>query len=256
MRISLIQDTIIWADKASNFELIQTKLEKIAGQTDLVVLPEMFSTGFCTERPDLAEDMSGQTVHQLKKWATEFNLALTGSFIATENSKTFNRSFFVYPDGRIETADKRHLFSVGGEHNHFTAGNNKLLVNYKGFNIQILICYDLRFPVWARNVDNAYDLLIFVANFPASRINNWDVLLQARAIENQSYVCGVNRIGIDNLGINYNGHSVLLDYLAKPILSCSENVSSVQTAEITIEPLQRFRAKSPFWKDADKFEIE
>jgi len=255
MKISLIQDKIFWADKAANFAAIEKHLSILKGNTDLVVLPEMFSTGFCTEQPELAETMEGETVRWLKKCASTFNVALTGSFIASENKKTYNRGFFVFPDGRFATADKRHLFSVGGEHNHFTAGDKKLRVHYKGFNIQVLICYDLRFPVWARNVDNTYDLLIYVANFPEKRIRNWDILLQARAIENQSYVCGVNCIGTDGTGIDYNGHSVLLDYFGSPLLACPENKTAVLTYELNLEPLQRFRTKSPFWKDADHFQI-
>lgn len=256
MKITLLQDKICWADKVANFATIERHLQQIQANTDLVVLPEMFSTGFCVEQPELAESMQGKTVQQLKNWAVTYQIAIAGSFIATENGKNFNRGFFVFPDGKIVTADKRHLFSVGGENNHFSAGDQKLLVNYKGFNIQILICYDLRFPVWARNVDNAYDLLIYVANFPEKRIRNWDILLQARAIENQCFVCGVNCVGVDGEGISYNGHSVLLDYLANPLVACPENETAVMTYEINAEPLRKFRAKSPFWIDADKFTID
>jgi len=253
MKISIVQDKIYWADKAANFVAVEKHLSALEGNTDLVVLSELFSTGFCTSLPELAETMEGDTVRWLKDCALKYRIAITGSFMATDAGKNFNRGFFVFPDGRIETADKRHLFSMGGENLHFAAGNKKLLVAYKGFNIQILVCYDLRFPIWARNVDNGYDLLIFVANFPEKRIRNWDILLQARAIENQSYVCGVNCVGNDGAGIAYNGHSVLLDYVATPLLSCPENQTSVLTYELSIEPLQRFRTKSPFWKDADRF---
>ena len=255
MKITLIQDKIVWADKAANFAAIESHLKALEGKTDLVVLPELFSTGFCTKQPELAETMEGSTVQWLKKCASAFQIAITGSFMAIENGKTFNRSFFVFPDTKIEIADKRHLFSLGGEHTHFSAGKKKLLVNYKGFNIQVLVCYDLRFPVWARNVDNNYDLLIFVANFPEKRIRNWDILLQARAIENLSYVCGVNCVGIDGAGISYNGHSILLDFYAEPLLSCPENETSVLTYELNTESLNRFRSKSPFWKDADQFQV-
>jgi predicted amidohydrolase len=255
MKITIIQDKIVWADKAANFAAIENHLTALNGKTDLVVLHEMFSTGFCTEKPELAETMKGETVQWLQKCASAFEIAITGSFMATENGNIYNRSFFVFPDKKIEIADKRHLFSVGGEDKYFSVGSKKLLVNYKGFNVQVLVCYDLRFPVWARNVDNAYDLLIYVANFPEKRIRNWDILLQARAIENQSYVCGVNCVGTDGAGIDYNGHSVLLDYFGTPLLSCPENETSVLTYELSTEPLQRFRSKSPFWKDADRFQI-
>ena len=255
MKITLIQDTIHWADKTANLQRTEKQLAELAGKTDLVVLPEMFTTGFCTDQLELAETMEGETVHTLQKWAQTYNLAITGSFIANENDKIFNRGFFVFPDGKIETADKRHLFSIGGEDLYFSTGAKKLIINYCGFNIRLLVCYDVRFPVWARNVNNEYDLLIYVANFPKSRIYNWDILLQARAIENQAYVCGVNCVGMDGLSIDYNGHSTLLDFKATPLLSFPENETSIQTYELNREPLLKFREKSAFWKDADKFEI-
>ncbi len=255
MKITLIQDTIHWADKTANLQKTEKQLAELAGKTNLVVLPEMFTTGFCTDQLELAETMEGETVRNLQKWAQTYNLAITGSFIANENDKIFNRGFFVFPDGKIETADKRHLFSIGGEDLYFSTGAKKLIINYCGFNIRLLVCYDVRFPVWARNVNNEYDLLIYVANFPKSRINNWDILLQARAVENQAYVCGVNCVGTDGLGIDYNGHSTLLDFKATPLLSFPENETSIQTYELNREPLLKFREKSAFWKDADKFEI-
>ena len=255
MKITLIQDTIHWADKTANLQRTEKQLAELAGKTNLVVLPEMFTTGFCTDQLELAETMEGETVRNLQKWAQTYNLAITGSFIANENDKIFNRGFFVFPDGKIETADKRHLFSIGGEDLYFSTGAKKLIINYCGFNIRLLVCYDVRFPVWARNVNNEYDLLIFVANFPKTRIIIWDILLQARAIENQAYVCGVNRVGTDGLGIDYNGHSTLLDFKATPLLSFPENETSIQTYELNREPLLKFREKSAFWKDADKFEI-
>lgn len=255
MKITLIQDTIHRANKTANLQKTEKQLAELAGKTNLVVLPEMFTTGFCTDQLELAETMEGETVLTLQKWAQTYNLAITGSFIANENDKVFNRGFFVFPDGKIETADKRHLFSIGGEDLHFSAGSKKLIINYCGFNIRLLVCYDVRFPVWARNVNNEYDLLIYVANFPKNRIKNWDILLQARAIENQAYVCGVNCVGTDGLGIDYNGHSTLLDFKATPLLSFPENESSIQTYELNHEPLLKFREKSAFWKDADKFEI-
>lgn len=256
MRISLIQDTIFWADKAANLQKAGEQLAALAGQTDLVVLPEMFTTGFCTNDLHLAETMQGETVQTLCDWAQKHQLAIAGSFIATENEKVYNRAFFVFPSGKIETVDKRHLFSMGGEQNHFSAGDKRLLVNYCGFNICVLVCYDVRFPVWARNVNNEYDLLIYVANFPQRRIADWDILLQARAIENQTYVCAVNRVGVDGLKIEYSGHSTLLDAKATPLLSFPENQTSIQTAELTLEPLQRYREKFAVWRDADGFEVK
>lgn len=255
MRITLIQDIIHWADKSANLQKVGAQLAALAGQTDLVVLPEMFTTGFCTNQLDLAETMKDETVKMLCDWAVKYQLAITGSFIANDTKRIYNRAFFVFPSGEIETADKRHLFSMGGEHKHFSPGNKRLLVNYCGFNIYVLVCYDVRFPVWSRNVANEYDLLIYVANFPQRRIADWDILLKARAIENQSYVCGVNRVGKDGVGIEYNGHSALLDFKANSLLTFPENITSVQTAEINIEPLQNYRQKFAVWCDADEFEI-
>lgn len=256
MRITLIQDIIFWADKVANFERTGEQIALLSGLTDLVVLPEMFTTGFCTDELYLAETMEGETVKTLRNWAVKYNLAITGSFIANENDKIYNRAFFVFPDGEIQTADKRHLFSMGGEQNHFSAGDKRMIVNYCGFNICVLVCYDLRFPVWARNINNEYDLLIYVANFPEKRINDWDILLKARAVENQSYVCGVNRIGADGLGIEYNGHSALIDFKGKFLLSFPENKSSIQTFDLQQEPLKRYRQKFAVWKDADNFDIK
>lgn len=255
MKITLIQDTIVWADKRANLQKTEFQLKSLAGKTDLVALPEMFTTGFCTSQLNLAETMQGETVQCLKSWAVEYNLAITGSFIATENGKYYNRAFFVFPNGEIETADKRHLFSMGGEDKLFSCGDKRLIVRYKEFNICILICYDLRFPVWSRNVANEYDLLIYTANWPESRIGVWNTLLVARAIENQTYVCGINRIGKDGENLSYNGCSKLIDAKGKELLSSPLNEPMVDTIELSIKDLNDFRAKFPVWKDADRFEI-
>jgi len=256
MRISLVQDTIVWADKAANLQKIGEQIAALSGLTDLVVLPEMFTTGFCTDQLSLAETMDGETVQTICSWAKKYQLAITGSFIATENGKILNRAFFAFPSGEIKTADKRHLFSMGGEQKRFSAGDKRLLVSYSGFNIFVLVCYDLRFPVWSRNVNNEYDLLIYVANFPDRRIADWDVLLKARAIENQCYVCGLNRVGMDRLGIEYSGHSVLLDAKAQALLAFQENQKEILTAELSLEPLRRYRDKFAVWQDGDLFELK
>jgi predicted amidohydrolase len=237
MRISLIQDEIFWADKAANLEKTGRQLFFLAGRTDLVVLPEMFTTGFCTDQLHLAETMEGETIQTLRNWAVKYRLAIAGSFIATENDKIYNRAFFVFPSREIRTADKRHLFSMSNEIILFSPGNKRLSVNYCGLNICVLVCYDVRFPVWSRNVNNEYDLLVYVANFPDRRIDYWDILLKARAIENQCYVCGLNRVGEDGTGINYNGHSALLDFKAHSLLTFPGNETSIQTAEIRVSPL-------------------
>lgn len=256
MRITQIQDIIYWADIEANLYKTEKQLSELSGKTDLVVLPEMFTTGFCTEQLHLAEAPGGSTEQKLRSWAVGFKLAITGSYIVTEAGEYYNRAFFVFPDGSFRYADKRHLFSMGGEHKYFSPGKQKLLVEYAGFRILLLICYDIRFPVWSRNVDNEYDLLIYVASFPERRIIDWDILLKARAVENQAYVCGVNRIGIDGNNIAYNGHSVLLDYKANNLLSFPENDVSIQTAELDSVPLNLYREKFPVWKDSDRFEIK
>ena len=256
MKVSLIQTNIFWADKKANLINIEKELETLTGKTDLVVLPEMFTTGFCIDQLELAEPMDGETVLTLIRWAKEYNLAITGSFIACENEKIYNRAFFVKPDGEIHTADKRHLFSMGGEDKFFSSGDKRLIINYNSFNICILVCYDVRFPVWSRNVNNEYDLLVYTASFPHARMDAWDALLRARAIENQAYVCGLNRVGVDGADISYSGHSVMLDFKGKEMTGFSEYEENVKTVEIHKEPLEKFREKYAFWKDADRFEIK
>lgn len=243
MRVSLVQTNIIWANIQANLAKFETEISQLSGNADLVVLPEMFTTGFCVDRMDLAETMDGPTVAKLKKWASVYNLAITGSLIVTENQKFYNRAFFVLPSGELNYADKHHLFAYGGENQIFTSGNSKLRVQYKGFNIQVLICFDVRFPSWSFNTDNAYDLLIYVANFPQNRISHWDTLLKARAIENQSYVIGLNRVGVDGAGINYNGHSAIYDFHAQTLLEFEENENSVKTIKIDTESLNNYRTK-------------
>lgn len=255
MKVTLFQDTIAWADKKANFQRVEACLKELAGTTDLVVLPEMFSTGFCVDRMELAETMQEKTVALLKRWAVDYGVALCGSFMATEGGRYYNRAFFVYPTGELLTADKRHLFAPGGEGRIFSAGDRRLLVRYKDFNICVLVCYDLRFPVWSRNVENAYDLLLYVANWPESRIKAWNVLLEARAIENQAYVCGVNRIGTDGDGIRYTGHSKLINAKGQEISALLANHTHIETVDISKEELEEFRHKFPAWKDADRFDI-
>ena len=255
MKITLFQDDIFFADKQTNLRKTELQLQSLSEKTDLVVLPEMFTTGFCTNQLDLAETMQGETVKCLKRWAIDFNLAIVSSFIVEENGNYYNRVFFVFPNGEMETADKRHLFRMGGENELFSTGNKRLIVNYKGFNIFVLVCYDLRFPVWSRNVDSEYDLLIYPASWPTSRIKVWNTLLVARAIENQAFVCGVNRIGVDGENLIYNGSSKLINAKGEEIFSAPLSETSVETIEISLEELNDFRAKFPVWKDADRFTI-
>ncbi len=255
MKLSLVQTDIIWTDKSANLAKTEKIIRELSGKTDLVILPEMFTTGFCTNRLDLAEDMKGETVQSLCRWAVKYHLAITGSFIATEEGKFFNRAFFAFPDGSIQTADKRHLFSYGHEDHYFSAGNKRLIVNYKDFNIYVLVCYDLRFPVWSRNVSNEYDLLLYVSNFPLSRMQAWDILLPARAVENQAYVCGLNRVGKDGMNIDYSGHSALYNFKGQKITTFNDYENSVKTVEISKSDLENYRSKYAVWRDADQFRI-
>jgi predicted amidohydrolase len=227
----------------------------LEGKTDIAVLPEMCTTGFSMNSHHLAEANEDNTITSFKQWAGQYKIALCGSFIAKEGSDYYNRGFFIAPDKEYYY-DKRHLFRMGTEPQSFSAGNRRLIFEYKGFNICLLICYDLRFPVWARNVDNAYDLLIYTANWPASRANVWNALLPARAIENMSYVCGVNRIGKDGNGLIYEGGSKLINARGDEIISTELNLEQVKTVYILKSEQERLRAKFPVWKDADRFELK
>lgn len=255
MRISLLQYPIIWADKTANLTLWQQRLNELKGTTDIAILPEMFTTGFCTDRMDLAETMNDNTVTWLKHTSAETGLALIGSFLAAEGDKRYNRAFFVTPDGKMDYADKRHLFTMGGEREYLSEGNKSLIVHYMGVNIKILVCYDLRFPVWARNRNNEYDLLIYVANWPQARIADWDILLPARAVENQAYVCGVNRVGDAPGDLHYNGHSLIIDPRGRVVEKLLDDQEGTLTTTIDLTLVEKGRTKFPVWKDADQFNI-
>ena len=255
LRISLVQTSIVWEDKPANLLLFENHVRSLAGKTDLVVLPEMFTTGFSMTCHLLAEENDGATMNVVKQWAAKYDLAIVGSFIAVTDGKYFNRAFFVCPDGKVFFYDKHHLFTPGGERDCFSPGNERLIVSYKGWNIKLLICYELRFPVWARNSNNEYDLLIIAANWPSARESVWDVLLEARALENQAYVCGVNRIGTDGSGLHYSGHSRLINAKGQPVLKAPDEVEWLATALLNKKELDDFRIKFPVWKDADPFEF-
>ena len=198
MKITLVQQEIVWGDKTANLTTFENIVKTLYGQTDVVVFPEMFSTGFSVDKPELAEGTDGEAIQTIKRWAREGNFAIASSFMASENGTSYNRGFFCQPDGTIEFADKRHLF-IGDEQKHFTPGNKHLDVTFRGVKFRVLICFDLRFPVWSRNFSGSeYDVLIYTANWPKDRIEAWDALTVARAMENQSYVCAVNAIGTDS----------------------------------------------------------
>ncbi len=257
LRISLIQYNIAWENKEANLSYIENIISSLALKTDVAILPEMCTTGFTMNSQSLAELNNGKTINLIKKWAIEYDIAICGSFISKDEdeNKYYNRGFFISSDKELYY-DKRHLFRMGNESLYFSEGKKRLVFEHKGFNICLLICYDLRFPVWSRNVDKEYDLLIYVANWPESRIKVWDTLLTARAIENMSYVCGVNRTGIDGNKLVYNGKSKVVNAKGDEILSTSPNVASVETISISKTELEKFREKFPVWKDADKFELK
>lgn len=252
----MLQTDIVWQDKEENLRMLRGKLQKLRGETDLVVLPEMFSTGFSMQSHSLGEPVTGKTITTLQAWANEYAVAIAGSYIASDHSTYYNRAFFLTPEGDSYYYDKRHLFRMGGEYDSFSSGNKRLIVPYRGWNICLLVCYDLRFPVWSRNRENEYDLLIYVANWPASRRHVWDALLKARALENMSYVCGVNRIGSDGNGLSHDGGSVLYSAKGEALTVVPDNEEHTSTTKIDLQTLQQFREKFPTWRDADSFQVE
>ncbi|MDR1090228.1 MAG: amidohydrolase [Prevotella sp.] len=254
LRITLVQYDIAWEDKQKNLNRIESIVSELAGQTDVIVLPEMFSTGFTMNSRNLAEPTDGKTIGQIKEWAAKSDVAICGSYIAVEDGTYYNRGFFIAP-GEEYYYDKRHLFRMSTEPESFSAGKSCLIFEHKGFRICLQICYDLRFPVWTRNVNNEYDLLIYTANWPASRIKVWETLLPARAIENMSYICGVNRVGTDGNGLVYNGCSKLINARGEEISNIGISQEQAETVQISKTGLETFRAKFPVWKDADEFKI-
>ena len=255
LKISIVQTDIAWENKQENLRMLREKLHALRGTTEIVVLPEMFSTGFTMKSRELAEPVSGITVRILKELAADFQLALCGSFICSERSNYYNRAFFITPEGEEFYYDKRHLFRMGNEAEYFSAGNNKLIISYRGWNICLLVCYDLRFPVWSRNVNNEYDLLIYMASWPQARRLAWDTLLCARALENMCYVCGVNRIGVDGNKLIYNGGSVVFSAKGEVLASVPDGEECIETVSLSLISLQQLRDKFPVWKDADAFRL-
>lgn len=253
LNIALVQTELLWEEKFNNLAHFDNLIRTIEN-ADIIVLPEMFTTGFSMQTDKLFERMDGTTVNWLKTKAREKNCAVCGSIIIREEDKTYNRFIWADENGTVFTYDKRHLFRMANENDHFTAGDNKTIIEYKGWKIQPLICYDLRFPVWSRNKNKAYDLLLYVANWPEARRNPWITLLKARAIENLCYVAGVNRIGIDGRCINHSGDSMIIDFKGDVIKNL-EYEEVILQAEIDKEELNAFREKFPAFKDADGFEI-
>lgn len=249
MKVTILQRDILWADPKSNVQRADEAIDRNAG-SDLYVLPEMFSTGFCTEPKGIAETTDSDTLLWMKRKSKAIDAAIAGSVAVHENGKYYNRFYFVKPDGNVIHYDKKHLFTYGGEHLRFTAGEDRVVVEFRGVRILLAICYDLRFPVWARNHGD-YDMMLYVASWPTPRIAAWSALLVARAIENQCYVAGVNRVGTDP-SCQYCGGSVLLDPYGNTMAACQDNYECEATATIDMEALRAFRQKFPVLNDADR----
>lgn len=254
LRVTTIQSKIHWENISANLEMFEQKLQSLTNKTDVVVLPEMFTTGFSMNAKRLAENMDSQTVQWFLKQSAATNAAIIGSFIAVENENYYNRLVVAFPDGSYQFYDKRHLFSLAGEHRTFTAGTEQLIVEWKGWKICPLVCYDLRFPVWSRNTEG-YDLLVYIANWPRPRSHAWKTLLEARAIENQSYTVGVNIVGQDGTGLSYSGDSSVVDFAGKVLHRVSET-EGIFTINLSCEEQENFRNKLQFLADRDTFKIE
>ena len=254
MQVILIQAPLIWENPKANRNYFGAKINEITSAVDLIVLPEMFTSGFTMHPENVAESMQGETVTWLKALAKAKKSAVTGSIVIKENNNFYNRMLFVFPSGEIQFYDKKHLFTLAGEDKVYTSGMQKVVVNYLGWKICLQVCYDLRFPAFSRNLED-YDLLIYVASWPKIRTNAWDTLLKARAIENMSYVIGVNRIGADANGHEYIGHSQAVDFLGDYVLEPEESESSFLVV-LNKETMLETRQKLGFLNDRDSFEIK
>ena len=248
MKVTILQQDMVWEDVTENIRRADAAIDS-APVSDLYVLPEMFSTGFCTVPEGVAEPLDGPAVSWMKAKAVAKDAAIAGSVAVTENGKYYNRFYFVTPDGTVNHYDKKHLFTYGGEHHHFTSGDERVVVEYRGVRIMLEVCYDLRFPIWSRNRGD-YDMILYVASWPSVRVAAWKALLVARAIENQCYVAGVNRVGTDPSN-EYCGGSMIIDPYGKVIVSCTDGLEMSATAEVDMEMLEAFRAKFPVLNDSD-----
>jgi predicted amidohydrolase len=254
MKISVIQPDLVWEDRSLNFKNLDKLITSLHNKTDIVILPEMFNTGFSMNPEQLSESPEAETFSWMKNTAQNGNFGICGSYIVKENDQFFNRWVFVSPEKEIHHYDKRHLFSMAGEDKFFSPGKTRLIFRFRGVRISPNICYDLRFPVWSRN-RNDYDLIIYAANWPETRREVWYTLLKARAIENQCYVAGANRIGTDGKGIKYCGDSMIINPRGEIIASANPNEDSSVTGEISLTELFDFRKKFPVLNDADNFSI-
>jgi len=254
LKVTILQTYLFWENIDRNLQNIDVKLSEIREKTDLIVLPEMFSTGFSMNAEKLAEPMNGKTMDWMNKIARRHDCVVTGSIIIKENGRYYNRLIWMRPDGSNEYYDKRHLFAMGKEHENYTAGNKKLVVELNGWKICPMICYDLRFPVWLRNVNMEYDLLLIVANWPEKRISHWRSLINTRAIENQAYVIGVNRVGHDGNEFYHTGDSTCVDPNGNVVYH-KHDMEDLYSLSILADEVTKTRLNLPFLKDADNFEI-
>lgn len=255
MRLSIVQRSLSWEQAEANRKNFSEILQPLKGQTDLVLLPEMFTTGFSMNTSAQAEPMDGPTMHWMQDTARNLDAAICGSFICKDAGQCYNRLVFMRPDGSFEHYDKRHLFSLANENQYFTPGEQRLCLEWKGWRICPLICYDLRFPVWSRNQGTSYDLLLYVANWPSRRAHHWRTLLPARAIENQCYVAAVNIAGTDGNGLEYRGDSSVFDFSGNTMTQIPDGIEAINTVELSLSDLNAFRQQLPFLADADHFQI-
>ncbi|MBN2480292.1 MAG: amidohydrolase, partial [Bacteroidales bacterium] len=253
--ITIVQPDVVWNDIPANLSNYSAVIGKVAVNTDLILLPEMFATGFTLDPRKLAEGMDGKTIRWMKEIAVQYRCAIAGSVIISEHDRYFNRLVFVDHTGRMESYDKRHLFRMEGEEIHYTPGSKRMIANVNGWRISFQICYDLRFPVWSKNL-NDYDILVYAANWPDKRSDVWNTLLKARALENQAYAIGVNRVGIDGNGISYQGESQVIGPKGNTILNMGPGENISETFTLSLNELLEFRDKFPVWLDWDPFTIE
>lgn len=258
MRFALLQYPIAWAQPRENVRLLDERLRAIRGKADIAVVPEMFSTGFCTDRPDLAEPWGGETCAALQQMADTYDIAIMGSLIIAEADNSLrNRGFMFAPHTAPRFIDKRHLYKHGGEAALFKAGDQREVWEYKGAKIRLAVCYDLRFPVWLRqDSNNMYDILVCVACWPKVRVQYWDAMLPARAAENQALVVGVNLVGTDGAGEVYNGHSAAYDTWLRDVALFNDAEEGTRIVDLSVETVRHYRSASPLWQDADEFEVD
>lgn len=258
LSVTLIQSDIYWENIDANLGMFEEKIWQISGKTDLIVLPEMFTTGFTMNAKSLAEPMNSKTFRWMKQQAAQTKASVIGSYIIRQRDQYFNRLFCVHPDGTFQYYDKRHLFALGGEDQDYSQGSERVIIEVKGWKVLPLICYDLRFPVWARSQKTAtaayeYDVVLYVANWPKPRVASWDALLKARAIENLSYSIGVNRMGTDGVNAVYTGHTAAYDFLGESL--CYAEDEAVMQVALSARKLELYRSKFPFQNEADHFTI-